>query len=230
MARASIEQVGQAGSPVVFLPGLGWPGVAGRSLADSWVPELRTYLVDLPGMGRSAGLSGRTLGLEEMGGWVLHVLDELGLQSAHLAGHSMGAAMAVAAARCSPERARSLVLLDGGYRKVPRFPAEAGPLRFLVPLMDRVDLLIATRPAGVPRAGDATRPAGARGSAGGRRSGRAELAYREQSQALERLRRGRPDIRLVPADWGHYVHWAPRSIAPAAKEFMMGAEGCSQGV
>jgi len=134
------EESKGTGSPVIFLPGLGWPGRMGKNVADELMPDFHTYLLDLPGIGRSDSLRG-TLFFADMGDWVARVLDELGLSSAHLIGHSMGAAMALATARKHPERVRSLVLLDGGFRSVPRFPNEAGPLRYIAPLLDWADRL-----------------------------------------------------------------------------------------
>ena len=51
-------------------------------------------------------------GLEEMGDDVVRVLDDLGLDAAHLVGHSMGGMMAQMAAIRHPDRVRSLGLLS----------------------------------------------------------------------------------------------------------------------
>jgi lipase len=54
----------------------------------------------------------------------LRVLDHLGLESAVLAGHSMGGFVALKTALMFPERVRALVLLDGGWPRVESTPEE----------------------------------------------------------------------------------------------------------
>jgi len=51
-------------------------------------------------------------GLADMAGDIVRVLDDLGVESAHVAGHSMGGMMAQVAAIEHPERVRSLGLLS----------------------------------------------------------------------------------------------------------------------
>ncbi|KAF1072283.1 MAG: Dihydrolipoyllysine-residue acetyltransferase component of acetoin cleaving system [Pseudomonas citronellolis] len=70
----------------------------------------RVIALDLPGHGES----GKTLqrgDLDELSGVVLALLDHLDIDQAHLAGHSMGGAVALNTARLAPRRVRSLNLL-----------------------------------------------------------------------------------------------------------------------
>lgn len=60
-------------------------------------------------------------GLEEMGDDVIRVLDALGVDAAHLVGHSMGGMMAQMAAIRHPERVRSLGLLSTIPGRDPRY-------------------------------------------------------------------------------------------------------------
>jgi pimeloyl-ACP methyl ester carboxylesterase len=53
---------------------------------------------------------------------VMRVMDHLGLETAVLAGHSMGAFVALKAALMRPGRIRSLILLDGGWPRVETDP------------------------------------------------------------------------------------------------------------
>ena len=67
--------------------------------------------IDLPGHGQSdVGLPGAG-GLADLAGFVLHALDRLGVERAHLVGHSMGGAIAARMALESPQRVASLVLV-----------------------------------------------------------------------------------------------------------------------
>jgi pimeloyl-ACP methyl ester carboxylesterase len=65
--------------------------------------------LDLPGHGRSAGPV-----LEDIGAladWLMRVFDARGIESAQLAGHSMGSLVALEAAARHPERVTALALL-----------------------------------------------------------------------------------------------------------------------
>lgn len=65
--------------------------------------------IDLPGHGRSGGpLLARISAMSE---WLVELLDELGVSSAALVGHSMGTFVALEAAAVSPERVTRLALL-----------------------------------------------------------------------------------------------------------------------
>ncbi len=75
--------------------------------------------LDLPGHGRSAGAP--LADIEAMADWVHRVLDAIGSDGAALAGHSMGALVALAAAAARPERVRRLVLL-GAALTMPVHP------------------------------------------------------------------------------------------------------------
>ena len=75
--------------------------------------------VDLPGHGRSGGAP---LGsIAEMADWVVALLDAAGARSAALAGHSMGALVALDAASRHPDRVRALALL-GVAERMPVHP------------------------------------------------------------------------------------------------------------
>lgn len=62
-------------------------------------------------------------GLEAHAGDVIRVLDHLGLEDATIAGHSMGAFVALRTALEYPGRIRALVLLDGGWPRT-EIPSE----------------------------------------------------------------------------------------------------------
>ncbi|MFV2093756.1 MAG: acetoin dehydrogenase dihydrolipoyllysine-residue acetyltransferase subunit, partial [Hyphomicrobiales bacterium] len=78
---------------------------------DALAAKATVYALDLPGHGQSVktitdgGLSGLARTVETF-------LDEVGIDSAHLVGHSMGAAVAATLAMASPARVASLSLIS----------------------------------------------------------------------------------------------------------------------
>lgn len=99
-----------AGAPVVFIQGV---GVHGRG----WIPqveELRTgfecLVFDNRGMGESQPAR-VPITVKQMAADTLWLMDEIGWDSAHVVGHSLGGPIALEIARTAPERVRSLSLL-----------------------------------------------------------------------------------------------------------------------
>ena len=68
---------------------------------------------DLPGHGRSVGPA--LTSVEAMADWVLALLDAAGIESAILAGHSMGSLIALETAFRAPERVSKLALVGSAY-------------------------------------------------------------------------------------------------------------------
>jgi pimeloyl-ACP methyl ester carboxylesterase len=99
------------GEPALFLHGF-------SLCAAHWVPlfarlsSLRRMAIDMPGHGASDGVDYRDVNLRS---WYVEmltsVLDELGVESAHMVGHSQGAMFAMWLARDAPHRVRSLVTI-----------------------------------------------------------------------------------------------------------------------
>jgi pimeloyl-ACP methyl ester carboxylesterase len=109
-----------AGAPgdapaVLLVHGAGMDhGVWSAQLRDLGAAGLRAFAPDLPGHGRSEGPA--LPSVEEMGRWLVDLIDALGCGRAVLCGHSMGALAALAAARAAPGRAAGLALLGAGDR------------------------------------------------------------------------------------------------------------------
>ena len=104
------------GEPVVLIHGVGLR-------LEAWAPQIaalaathRVVAVDLPGHGDSAPIQ-RSSGLAEFVEWFVAVLDDLGLDSASLAGHSMGALIAGSCAVLVPERVQRVALLNAVHRR-----------------------------------------------------------------------------------------------------------------
>ncbi|MFP3466564.1 alpha/beta hydrolase [Leifsonia sp. SIMBA_070] len=100
------------GSPILAVHGITANHVAWM-LAAGAMPDRRVIAPDLRGRGRSSGLPG-PFTLNDHADDLLAVLDRLGVDRATVAGHSMGAFVAVRLAERHPERVDRLVLLDGG--------------------------------------------------------------------------------------------------------------------
>jgi pimeloyl-ACP methyl ester carboxylesterase len=84
-----------------------------QAVARALGPEVTLVAPDLRGRGRSAHLGG-PFGMRAHAADLVAVLDHLGLERCVLAGHSMGAYVAVVAATAQPERFPAVVLVDGG--------------------------------------------------------------------------------------------------------------------
>lgn len=105
--RAGVDEDAPA---LILLHGAGMDGTAWQ-LQTRWLAHhgTRPHAVDLPGHGRSGGEPLATIG--EMADWTVRLLDALGLERAHLAGHSMGTFVALEAAARHPERVASITLI-----------------------------------------------------------------------------------------------------------------------
>lgn len=107
-----IEQAG-AGEPVVLLHGFGGSTYAWRKVMPGLAASFRVIAIDLNGFGytqRPKGFDSYTR--EGQADLVLRVMDALGIDKAHLAGHSYGGGISIWIASRHPERLRSLVLVD----------------------------------------------------------------------------------------------------------------------
>src|SRR5215212_5236003 len=120
----AIWRAGEGPEPVVCLHGITAQHRAFNAVARYLGPSRGLVGVDLRGRGDSdkpeSGYS-----LEAHAADVVRVLDHLGLQSAVLAGHSMGGFVALKTALTFPERVRAIVLLDGGWPRVDSTPEES---------------------------------------------------------------------------------------------------------
>ena len=117
-----------AGEPVLFLHGFGlctahWAPLLAR------LPALHSIAIDMPGHGASDGFDYRGVDLRH---WyhdaLTSCLDELGIQSAHIIGHSQGAMLGMWLALDAPERVRSVVAIG---TPAVAFGARLDSLKFL---------------------------------------------------------------------------------------------------
>src|SRR5918993_5130524 len=107
-------EVAGSGPPLILLHGLSgsrrWWGRNVPAFADSY----RTYTVDLPGFGASRGV--RWSRLDDIADHLADWLVDEGVPKAHVAGHSLGGAVAARLAASHPERIDRLVLVDAAIR------------------------------------------------------------------------------------------------------------------
>src|SRR5918992_4181540 len=119
----AICRAGEGQDPIICLHGITAKHRAFNAAARYLEPSRGLVGVDLRGRGDSdkpeSGYS-----LEAHAADVVRVLDHLGLESAVLAGHSMGGFVALKTALMFPDRVRALVLLDGGWPRVESPPEE----------------------------------------------------------------------------------------------------------
>ena len=105
-----------SGAPLVLLHS---GGMAGKE----WQPQMpvlgkrfRTIAPDLPGHGDSPMVAD-TLTIGDMGRSVIELLDELGIEQAHLVGSSMGGAVSLWLTVKYPKRVKKLTLYRANYHK-----------------------------------------------------------------------------------------------------------------
>ncbi|HEX6198767.1 MAG TPA: alpha/beta hydrolase [Thermoanaerobaculia bacterium] len=110
----------ESAETVVLLHGFGASSYSWRRVTGE-LAGYRTVALDLRGFGyteRPPGIEPYTRqGQIDL---VLAVMDELGIDRAHLVGHSYGGALAATLAARRPERVRSLTLVDAAHPEYPQ--------------------------------------------------------------------------------------------------------------
>lgn len=121
--RVRYFDLGEGGTPLVLIHGFCGDLNNWMFNHPALAAERRVIALDLPGHGES-GKHLRRGDLDELSQSVLALLDHLDLGRVHLAGHSMGGAVALNLARLAPARVQSLSLIasaglgreiNGGY-------------------------------------------------------------------------------------------------------------------
>jgi len=109
--KISYAGVGEEGDVVLLIHGFGGDKNSWLFLQEPLAARHRVYALDLPGHGASAKDVGVGDPAAVLAGAVTGVLDALGADRAHLVGHSMGGAVALAVAVGDPGRIASLTLI-----------------------------------------------------------------------------------------------------------------------
>ncbi|MGN6377713.1 MAG: acetoin dehydrogenase dihydrolipoyllysine-residue acetyltransferase subunit [Gaiellales bacterium] len=108
--KVSYVGTGQDGEVVLLVHGYGGDRNSWLFLQEPLAARHRVYALDLPGHGTSSKDVGDG-SVETLADAVLGVLDAIGAERAHLVGHSLGGAVALAATVRDPRRVSSLTLI-----------------------------------------------------------------------------------------------------------------------
>lgn len=100
-----------SGTPVLLVMGLAYPAAAWFRQVPALATRHRVLTLDNRGAGGSADAPGAPYTVELMAADCLAVLDEAGVERAHVVGISMGGLMAQELAMSSPDRLRSVTLM-----------------------------------------------------------------------------------------------------------------------
>ncbi|MDO6562822.1 alpha/beta fold hydrolase [Amphritea sp. 1_MG-2023] len=103
-------QISGSGTPLIIIHGLfgtslNWSGQV-KALAEHFT----VYAVDLRNHGRSPHTD--SISYPEMADDIIELMDQQGLSSAHILGHSMGGKVAMQLAMNHPERVAKLIIVD----------------------------------------------------------------------------------------------------------------------
>ena len=104
------------GEPVFLVHGVGMRLEAWGPQIDALSPTHRVIAVDMPGHGSSAPLPNGAE-LDRFVQWLTAVFDDLEVERANVAGHSMGALIAGGMVATRPSSVLRVALLNGVYRR-----------------------------------------------------------------------------------------------------------------
>lgn len=113
-----------AGDPLLAIGGFAVSSAVFDTVADGYAEHFRYVTYDHPGTGRSTRRA-LPITTAALAASAVRVLDELGIDSAHVIGHSLGGAIATELALRFPHRVRGLILVGtstSGPLSVPPSP------------------------------------------------------------------------------------------------------------
>lgn len=98
--------------PVIILPGITSPAMTWGFVGEHFGQEFDTYIVDVRGRGLSEASASLDYSLDAQAADLVGFASELGLSRYSVVGHSMGARIAVRAARSQPRGLARIVMVD----------------------------------------------------------------------------------------------------------------------
>jgi pimeloyl-ACP methyl ester carboxylesterase len=108
-----VEQAGDRGEPILLIHGFGGSAYSWRKVIPTLAEEHRVFAVDLNGFGYTQRpKSHESYTRAGQARLVLAVMDALGIERAHIFGHSYGGGLTLYLASRHPERFLSMVLVD----------------------------------------------------------------------------------------------------------------------
>ena len=120
-----IHYINNDSKPVIlFLHALGSTGDSFRRLMERLCKDFTVVAVDLPGHGGTSNLV--KWNHQTLSAWLESVFFSLGIDCAHIAGHSIGGDVALQFAARFQKRVNSVILLDGGYLRSEAFGMSVG--------------------------------------------------------------------------------------------------------
>jgi pimeloyl-ACP methyl ester carboxylesterase len=144
-----VEEAG-TGEPVVLLHGFGASTYSWRKVMPALAESHRVLAIDLNGFGYTQRPADRaSYTREAQARLVLGTMDALGIDRAHIVGHSYGGGITLYLAAQHPERFRTMVLVDSS---APTYPNDRrSRLAALRPLDSLLVRLVFLRPAMIRR-------------------------------------------------------------------------------
>lgn len=115
---------GGSGRTIILLHGLGMQNNVWQPQVDLLDKDFDVVIFDMLGHGLTS-LPPEKPQLSDYADQVLSVMDALGIASAHIAGHSMGALIGLEFALTHPERMRSVTPMNGVYCRPPHLQQTA---------------------------------------------------------------------------------------------------------
>ncbi|MBW4616251.1 MAG: alpha/beta hydrolase [Desmonostoc vinosum HA7617-LM4] len=109
-----------AGEPLLLIAGFMCDHAYWSLIMPSLVSHYQVIRLDNPGMGRSSAPNG-PYSLKQMASDVATLLEYIGIDKVHLAGHSMGSQIAQELVLSHPEKVKSLMLLSSWAKGDVRF-------------------------------------------------------------------------------------------------------------
>ncbi|OUI88313.1 alpha/beta hydrolase [Acetobacter sp. DmW_043] len=110
--RQHYLRYGGKGKPLVLIPGITSPAITWGFVGERLAAEYDVYILDVRGRGLSSTGPDLNYDLDSYADDALAFIAALGLKDVTLMGHSMGARIAIRAARKEPSELKQLVLVD----------------------------------------------------------------------------------------------------------------------